>query len=59
MTECVILYRVNNGPVQFVADADGEIAVYPHQDTAIDYALNNKLFESGQAAYQIVELDEI
>jgi len=57
--ECVILYRVNGGRVAVVAEPEGEIAVYPHLDAAVDYAESNKLFQSGQADYQIVELDEL
>ena len=59
MTACVILYRIGAGPVLFVADATDEVSVFPDRDAAVAYALNNRLFESGQATFQIVELDEL
>lgn len=62
MHECVILYRrTDSGHVEFVANGSfpAMIAVYPHQDAAVDYCLSNRLFTSGQADYQIVELDEL
>ena len=59
MNDCVILYRVNGGIVQFVMGADGELSVFNDQDEAISYADRNKLFQSGQANYQIVVLDEL
>ena len=61
MSECVILYRVNGGRVEFVFDGeqDGEIAVFANPDAAIEYAMKNDLFQSGQADYQIVELSEL
>lgn len=61
MTACVILYRVKGGPVAFVGKIglDGILAEFSDRDAAIDYAVNNKLFDSGQADYQIVELDDL
>lgn len=57
---CCILYRVNGGKLQFVATSDaGDICEFPDMDAAISYADQNGLFESGQADYQIVELDEL
>jgi hypothetical protein len=59
--ECVILYRTKGSLrlVEYVSDPDGIMTVFPHMDAAIVYALNNELFNSGQADYQIVELDEL
>lgn len=59
---CVILYRVNGGPVQAVGNSDdGEpvIEEFASREEAIDFAEDNGLFQSGQADYQIVELDEL
>lgn len=60
---CCILYRVGIGRLQFVYDGTDEsgehIAEFPHMDAAVAYADANKLFQSGQADYQIVELDEL
>lgn len=59
MNECIIVYRVNGGAATVVLDVAGELATFPHRDDALDYADRNSLFQSGQAEYQIVELDEI
>jgi hypothetical protein len=63
MNACVILFRVNGGPVMAVMECTPEneyrILEYPNLDAAITYADANKLFRSGQADYQIVELDEL
>lgn len=61
---CIILYRVNGGPaeavMQWVPDKnDYRIEEYPNFDAAVAFADTNKLFQSGQADYQIVELDEL
>lgn len=55
----IIAYRVNGGRPQFVMDDDGEVSVFGDQDQAIDYTLQNALFQSGQADYQVIVLDEI
>lgn len=58
--DCVILYRVNGGKVTYVSEEDSDdIAVWPNMDAAVDYAMNNKLFNSGQTDHQIIELDEL
>jgi hypothetical protein len=61
MTECVILYRGKDERIRFVRDPEdpSEIAVFPHLDAVIAYCYTSKLFKSGQADYQIVELDEL
>ena len=65
---CIILYRINGGKVQAVLNDDEEICEFPHMDAAVRYALNGaddppslfaKICESGQADYQIVELNEL
>jgi hypothetical protein len=56
---CIILYRTNGGSLEYVDDGAGGIHEFPHRDDAIAYAMNNPLFDSGQADYQIVELDEV
>lgn len=59
---CCILYRVNGGRLQFVGDLwqdEAVISEFPDMDAAVAYAENNKLFQSGQADYQIVVLDEL
>jgi hypothetical protein len=64
---CVILFRINGGSVQGVTFDDGELHEFPHRDEAIRFADASgphpspfaKLVESGQADYQIVELDEL
>lgn len=58
--DCIIAYRVNGGDVQLVMDeAEEKVAVFPHQDAAVDYADNSRLLQSGQADYQIIVLDEL
>lgn len=58
--DTIIAYRVNGGKVEVVTDPAGEnIAVFSHQDVAIDYANALPLFASGQATYQIIMLDEL
>ena len=61
---CAILYRVGNGRLEYVYDDDDEgngenIAEFPSMDAALAYCDRNKLFQSGQAHYQIVELDDL
>lgn len=57
---CVILYRVNgHEPVEYIMNGRDEMAIYPNVAAAIAYAESNKLFQSGQADYQIVELTEL
>jgi hypothetical protein len=59
---CVILYRINDGTVEAVMGAIGDLAVFPHIDAALawlDTAPLGKLYAAGQADYQIVELDEL
>lgn len=58
--DTIIAYRMNGGKVEVVMDPAGEnIAVFPHQDVAIDYVNALPLFASGQAEYQIIVLDEL
>lgn len=62
---CVILYRINGGPVEIVwktssAGAHEDLIYeFGHLDEAVAFAERNRLFQSGQADYQIVELDEL
>jgi hypothetical protein len=56
---CCILYRVGDGKLQFVYDEAGDMKEFSHLDDAVAYADANGLFQSGQASYQIVELDEL
>ena len=65
MLDCVILYRVNGGPVKIVrrvtlsGDETDDISEFRNIDEAVDWADHNPLFNSGQADFQIVELDEL
>lgn len=59
MVETVILYRINEGKVQAISNADDTIATFPDRDAADRYCTKNPLFQSGQAIWQIVELDEL
>ena len=60
---CVILYRVGDSRVDAVreVDIDGgdHISEFADMDAAISFAFSNALFQSGQADYQIVQLDEL
>lgn len=56
---CIILFRINGQSLQYVRDVRDGIHEFPHRDDAIAYASSNLLFDSGQADYQIVELDEV
>lgn len=56
--DCIIAYRVNGGDVEMVLNRTGiGVVVFPNHDAAVTYADANKLFQSGQADYQIVVLD--
>lgn len=56
----VILYRVNEGKVEAVLIEDSnDVAEFSSIDRACSYVDRNVLFTSGQASYQIVELDEL
>lgn len=55
MTACVILYRTNGHQVEAVQTEAGEISEFADFDVA--YADGTPIFASGQATYQIVELD--
>jgi hypothetical protein len=57
--ESIVVYRVNHGPAKVVVDADGELATWSHPDDALTYCAKNALFLSGQADWQVVELDEL
>ncbi|MDE2107024.1 MAG: hypothetical protein KGL39_57990 [Patescibacteria group bacterium] len=60
MSECIIAYRVNGGKVSTVLDKRGEeTETFQDLDAAVKFALNCRLFQSGQAIYQIIELDEL
>lgn len=59
MSDVVILYRTNDGPVRIVIDEDGEVSMFTDARHAQRYADDNELFQSGQALYQIVELDDL
>lgn len=60
--DCVILFRVNGGHVQAVMD-NTEIREFPNLDAAVSHTQGGtmfaKLIESGQADFQIVELNEL
>lgn len=57
MTDFIIAYRVNDGQVTFVIDEDGDVAIFTSQKAADHYVEHNALFQSGQATYQVVELE--
>ena len=67
---CIILFRVNSGPVQAIRHSDetgretGELHEFSHMDDAVSFvhAADHpfaRLIESGQLDYQIVSLDEL
>ncbi len=64
--KCVILYRINGGPVLGFTDYSDD-GWAPHEFTNMDEAAAatmadttfGRLIESGQAIAQIVELDEL
>lgn len=56
----VILYNLpHNNKIYAVMDDDEEICVFNSMDDALNYTDTNKLFQSGQANFQIVELDDL
>lgn len=58
--DTIIAYRVNGGDVEIVLDIDATgPSIFPNHEAAVAYAVANKLFQSGQANYQIIELDEL
>ena len=59
MNECIIAYHIGNGSIEIVKDEHGEVYVFESRESAIEYALENELFYSGQARYQIIECDEL
>jgi hypothetical protein len=57
--ECVILFRnTQNAAVGFIADGD-EIAVFPNEDAAIDFARDGNSPVLRAFPYQVVLLDEL
>lgn len=57
--KAIIAYRVNGGPVEMVLEEAGDVAVFGSVERAELYAGSNKLFESGQGVYQVLELDQL
>ena len=60
--DTIIVYRVSGGKLEVVLSGEGDhgdVAVFRHHDDAVLYAENSRLFQSGQADYQIVTLDEL
>ncbi len=57
--DTIIAYRTNGGRAQLVIDEDGEVMVFPFKDEAVIFADQSDLFQSGQADYQIIVLDEL
>jgi hypothetical protein len=61
VTECVILFRYDNGRVDFVHEGDDDpprMAIYPNRDTAIESALNTVPI-CRVVPYQVVELEDL
>jgi hypothetical protein len=55
--ECVILFRLNSGRVDFVSSGH-EISVFKNLDEAVEYVeKHSRLLQT--IPYQIVELDEL
>lgn len=54
--DTIIAYRINGGPVQVIMDEEEKVGVFQDYDSALKFASESKLFQSGQADYQIVEL---
>jgi hypothetical protein len=59
MMNCAIFYRVNGGALPVVTTDDGSPRELLHHDDAVHYAEHTVLSESGDADYQVVELDEL
>ena len=57
--ECVIFYRIEGGPVEFVrADNDpNEIAIFPNSEEALRYCHETLARVQAPLAYQVVELE--
>jgi hypothetical protein len=55
----VILFRSPSGKVDFIADIDGDIMVFPDLDAAVAFTGEHHMFMPGGVDYQIVELDEL
>lgn len=55
----VILFRNHSGKVDFIADNDGDIAVFADLDAAVAFTSEHHIFMPGGVDYQIVELDEL
>jgi hypothetical protein len=56
----VILFRnTANGRVGYVTDDDGELAVFPDRDAAIEATKIVPILRSRGHPYQIIELDEL
>jgi hypothetical protein len=59
MNLCVILFRVNGGPVQAVCDDHGAICEFADGEDAISFLEDWPPWKSGEADTQIVQLDEL
>ncbi len=59
MIDTIIAYRTNGGKVEIVPDDEGDPFVFSDHEKAVEYAQANGLFQSGQAVYQIIVLDEL
>ena len=57
--DTIIAYRVADGLLQFIRDEDEEVRIFTDKAVALLYAMDNRLFDSGQARYQIIKLDEL
>jgi len=57
---CIVAYRVHRGPVELILDEYGEnVQEFVDRDDARAFVDGNRLFRSGQALVQIIELDEL
>lgn len=58
--ECVILFRNPfNDKIGFMPDSDGQIAVWPDHDAAVESIESFQPPKKKDWVYQIVELDEL
>lgn len=60
MNACVILFRMNGGPVEAVRTQGGGLHVFTDRDDAISFLDDHwRMWRSGYVDTQIVELDEL
>ena len=58
MSDTIVLFRIGDeGKLQAVLDDDGDIAIFATRKSAEIYVGLNKLNQSGQAEFNVIDVD--